>query len=281
MTHKELREISLTFRRLSSNFLNSTDSNASILIQRFKAYIDSTPFIADILRQTMAGIDYNYHDCFREKAHGGWNEIIPPVDERCHIKAMYDYLTAIVENGGNVLGAAMSYCHASGKFNDMIRRFLDASFKPLIDYINDEISKEMISLEEEKVLSMTQNIETVYGTVNQQGNGTIESKTYLLSPEAREIAELIDKILPCLEQLSDIPSDSIEDVKDDLQSIEEQIKSKSPKGNRLKKGVIGVKKFLSEFSMKLAVSLAATAVTQLDWTTLIAKVEEYIALLYL
>ncbi len=281
MTHKELREISLSFRRLSSNLLNSTESTASVIIQRFKTYIDGTPIIADIIKRAIDGIDYDYQECFRDHAHGGWSEISPPVDEKCHVKAMYDYLKVIVENGGNVLGVAMSYYHASGKFNDIIRRFLDAAFKPLIDYINDEISKEMILLEEEKAPTMTQNIETVYGTVNQQGNGTIASETYLLSPEAREITALIDRIMPCLDKLPDIPADAIEDVKDDLQSIEEQIKSKEPKGSRLKKGVNGIKKFLSDFSMKLAVSLAASTVTQLDWTTLIAKIEEYIALLHL
>lgn len=107
------------------------------------------------------------------------------------------------------------------------------------------------------------------------------SETYLLSPEAREITALIDRIMPSLDKLSDIPADAIEDVKDDLQSIEEQIKSKEPKGSRLKKGINGIKKFLSDFSMKLAVSLAASTVTQLDWTTLIARIEEYIVLLHL
>lgn len=162
MTHKELREISLSFRRLSSNLLNSTESTASVIIQRFKTYIDGTPIIADIIKRAIDGIDYDYQECFRDHAHGGWSEISPPVDEKCHVKAMYDYLKVIVENGGNVLGVAMSYYHASGKFNDIIRRFLDAAFKPLIDYINDEISKEMILLEEEKAPTMTQNIETVW-----------------------------------------------------------------------------------------------------------------------
>ena len=147
MTHKELREISLSFRRLSSNFLNSTDGTASALIQRFKSYIDNTPFIADIIKNAIDGIDYDYHECFIEKAYGGWNGISPPVDERCHIKAMYDYLTVIVEAGSNVRGAAMSYYYASGKFDDIIKCFLDAAFKPLVDYVNDEISKKMISLE--------------------------------------------------------------------------------------------------------------------------------------
>ena len=40
ITYSELRRISLDFRRLSSNFLNSTDDNAATMIQRFKKYID-------------------------------------------------------------------------------------------------------------------------------------------------------------------------------------------------------------------------------------------------
>lgn len=63
-TYKELREISLNFRRLSSNFLNSRDGDANILIQRFKNYIDETPFISDLITRTISGIDYDYHECF-------------------------------------------------------------------------------------------------------------------------------------------------------------------------------------------------------------------------
>lgn len=279
ITCKELREISLTFRRLSSNFLNSTDKDASTLIQRFKEYIDNTPFIAELIKKTTQGVEYDYLECFVQKAHGGWSEIRPPVNEACHIKAMYDYLSLIADNGGNVLGAAMSYYHSSNKFRDIIRSFLDSAFKPLIDYINDAISKEMIMLEEEKSPTMTQNIGQVYGTVNQQGSGAINSVTYVHSTEAKEIESLIERIIPSLDAITDIPVDAIDDVRDDLQSIEEQIKSQAPKKNRIQKALAGIKKFMGDFSMKVAVTTAASVVTHADWAALIGKVEEYIAIL--
>lgn len=278
-TYKELREISLSFRRLSSSFLNSTDSTASALIQRFKSYIDTTPFISTLIRNTISEVEYDYRDCFKKDVHGGWSEVVPPVDEACHVKAMYDYLYAIVEDGSKVLNAARSYYCSERKFTEIIRHFLDIAFKPLIDYINDAISKEMILVEEEKVTSITQNIEKVYGTVNQQGSGTIYSETHIYSAQVEQISELLGKILPSLDTITDLSEEALEDVRDDLQSIEEQIKSQSPKKSRLQKAVGGIKKFLGDFSMKLAVSLAASSVSQVDWEILINKVEEFIALL--
>lgn len=56
--------------------------------------------------------------------------------------------------------------------------FLENTVKPLINFINDEISKEMILLEDEKKTApMTQNIGTVNGPVIQQGSGSITLNT--------------------------------------------------------------------------------------------------------
>jgi len=280
ITYRELREMSLVFRRLSSNFLNSTDDTAQILIQRFKIYIDTTPFISELLRKTMDGVEYDFKECFASNAHGGWSEVRPPVDESCHIKAMYDYMSAIISNNANVRGVAISYYHSTNKFNDRIQNFLNNAFKPLIDYINDAISREMIIVEEENkkiTTPMTQNIENVHGTVIQQGTGNITSHTNIVNNEVQAILDLLDRILPSLEELhNDIPNDVLDDVKDDLFSVNEQLKSQSPKKNRLQKALAGIKKFMSDFSMKLAVSLAASSVTQTDWSVLISQIEVFI-----
>lgn len=63
-------------------------------------------------------------------------------------------------------------------YTDIIQRFLENTVKPLINFINDEISKEMILLEDEKKTApMTQNIGTVNGPVIQQGSGSITLNT--------------------------------------------------------------------------------------------------------
>lgn len=94
-----------------------------------------------------------------------------------------------------------------------------------------------------------------------------------------DITDLLAKILPSLDSLSDIPRDEIDNVKDDLESVEEQLASSAPKKNRLKKAVGGIKKFFADFSMKVAVSMAAGAVTSADWSMLIQKLEEYIGVI--
>lgn len=280
ITYNELRSISLDFRRLSSNFLNSTDDNAATMIQRFKKFIDDTSFIKELICNTIGNTDYDWQDCFRQSNHSGWHEVNVPVDEACHIKAMYDYLECIISNGSNILGVAMNYPHSQKSFDGIIQHFLDIAFKPLIDFINDAISKEMILTEEQKPSALTQNIGTVYGTVTQQGSGTIKSETTVNSGSSEQIAtieELIKKILPHLDDIHDIPKDSIDDVKDDIESIEEQISTSKPKKKRLQKAVDGVKKFFFDFSTQLAVALAVHAITTTDWTTLIATVERLIS----
>lgn len=281
ITYSELRELSLNFRRLSSNFLGSTQDTAKTQIQRFKSFIDATPFISRLLKNTITGIEYEYTLCFNKNdRYGGWSEMCPPVDEACHIKAMYDYMTVIIENGSNVLGAAMSYPHSDKKLNDIIRSFLDRAFKPLIDFINDAITREMIIAEEENkkaVPAMTQSIGNVHGTVIQQGTGSITSHTYIANGEVQTILDSLGKLLPSLDEVEDVPPEVIDDIKDDLLSVEEQLKSQPPKKSRLQKALAGIKKFASDFSIKLAVSLAATAVTQTDWSNLITQIEAFIS----
>lgn len=275
--YQELREISLDFRRLSSNFLNARNSNAAILIQRFKAYIDGTPFIADLIERTTSGVQYDYRDCFRDKVNGGWSDVIPPVDEASHVKAMYDYLSVIIQNGSNVLGVAMHYCASERNLDQIIRYFLEKAFKPLIDFINDAISKEIMMTETKQSQPiLTQKIENVYGTVNQQGSGTINSTTYVYPSQADQILELLSKIIPTIDMIADVPEIDKDNVKDDLLSIEEQIKTSAPRKSRLQRAIMGVKKFLGECSSKIAVSLATSTVTNLDWEMLIGKVEEFI-----
>ena len=158
--------------------------------------------------------------------------------------------------------------------------FLDIAFKPLIDFINDAISKEMILMEEQKPLGVTQNIGTVYGTVNQQGGGTINSETTVLAGNLDQIAEIekmIEKILPHLDDIPDIPKDAADDVKDDLESVKEQINAPAPKKKRLQKAIGGIKKFFGDFSPQLAAALAAHAITTTDWNAMIASVEKLIS----
>ena len=254
MNRLELRKLSLEFRRLSSNLLNSTNDTADINLSRFLKFIDGNELISGIIQDKISGVDYDFKECY-DIGSADWADYTPPVDEACHIKAQYDYLNFINnENTVNVRSQAMNYCWSDKKINTIIQNFLDMAFKPLIDYI--------------------QNIETVNGSASQQNSGVIN--TYNTTNDTSSMLELIDKLLASLPEIQGVDAEEIENVKDDLEMVQEQLKLDNPKKNRIGKALVGIKKFAGDFSMKLAVTLAAGAVTGADWGMLLQQLENFI-----
>ena len=119
-----------------------------------------------------------------------------------------------------------------------------------------------------------QNIETVNGSASQQNSGVIN--TYNTTNDTSSMITLIDKLLESLPAIQGVDAEEIENVKDDLEMIQEQLKNNVPKKKRIEKALTGIKKFASDFSMKLAVTLAAGAVTGADWSMLLERVESFI-----
>ena len=278
MNRLELRKLSLEFRRLSSNLLNSTDDTADINLSRFLKFINGNELISGIIQDKISGVDYDFKKCYTIGC-SGWADYNPPEDEACHIKAQYDYLNFINnENTVNVRSQAMNYCWSDKKINIIIQNFLDMAFKPLIDYINDQLSMEMIVYDEEKKAmggnTYIQNIETVNGSASQQNSGVIN--TYNTTNDTGSMLELIDKLLASLPEIQGVDAEEIENVKDDLEMVQEQLKTDNPKKNRIGKALVGIKKFAGDFSMKLAVTLAAGAVTGADWGMLLQQLENFI-----
>lgn len=278
MNRLELRRLSLEFRRLSSNLLNSTDDTADINLSRFLKFIDENELISKFIKDKISGVDYDFMKCYAIGC-SGWASFNPPEDEACHIKAQYDYLLFINnEDKVNVRGQALRYCWSSRKINDNIQSFLDMAFKPLINFINDQLSMEMLVYdEEEKVMggnTYIQNIETVNGAANQLNSGVINTAN--TTNDINSMLTLIDKLLSSLAEIQGIDTEEIENVKDDLEIVQEQLKSDIPKKTRIRKALIGIKKFVCDFSMKLAVTIAAGAVTGTDWNMLLRQVENFI-----
>ena len=276
ISYTELRYTSLDFRRKSSDLLNSTYENASIQLQRFKRYIDDTQIIKEIIQRKVDNVAFDYRQCFVGNSLNGWRKLQIPVDEASHIKAMYDYMEYLIASGESIMQIALSYSHET-KITEAIRDFYCDAFKPLIDFVVDELSKEMILEEEQKLTgtSFTQNIGTVYGSANQQLTGSITANTYV-SPEAVELSNLIDEFLIFLNSLENIDIDLVEDARDDLEAIAEQLVAESPKKRRLEKAIEGIKSFAQQVSTQVAVSTASATLENLDWNLLIEKIQMFI-----
>ncbi|MHB1127893.1 MAG: hypothetical protein ACYC2T_13240 [Bacillota bacterium] len=275
ISYRELRTLSLDFRRTSSNLLNSDDDNADVNMRRFKIFIHETPFINQVLHNVMDGVDYDFRKCFHIE-DSGWHSIEIPVNEKLHIKAQYDYMTFIIENDRcSVADLAMRFPHTSDRWVDIIQSFINDAFKPLIDYINDAISKEIILLEEEQkqTPSMVQNIGSVYGSAVQ--GFTITSTNVTNVNDNEKLIEMLGQAINALAYIN-APEDIKADLQDDIEVVSEQIASPTPKKNRLNKALAGIKKFAAEFGMKVAVSTAAGAVTGFNWHKFIQIIETFV-----
>ena len=125
------------------------------------------------------------------------------------------------------------------------------------------------------MITMTQNIENVNGNVVQQQSGNIAINTNT-GVSGEDLNGLIEKIISSLSAIKDVDTEEVDSVKDDLESLQEQIQSPTPKKNRMQKALNGVQKFFSDFGMKVAVTVAAKVVTSQDWTALIQQAQLFI-----
>jgi hypothetical protein len=278
--YTEMSKRSLSFRRISSNLLQSEHETADVNLARFVKFIDEDTFISKWIHDAIDNLDYDFKDCFPVGNFEGWAEVSIPVEEACHLKAQYDYLHYILALPGDhhVLGQGMRYLWQSRNFDDIVRNFIEMAFKPMINSITDAMSMEMITMKENEAVPATMNIGTVNGNaILQTGEGTINA-TANITNESKELVSLIDRLLPELEKLQGTaPADDIESVKDDLEVLKEQAQSKEPKPSRMKKALAGIKNFGKDVLVKLAVSLTSTAILQTDWPVLIQQAETFIS----
>lgn len=274
---KQLKLLSLDFRRKSSQLLNSDQHDVDVNLCRFVDFIESTPLLNNIVHSVVDVTDFDFKECFLIDG-GSWIEIQVPIDENKHIKAMYDYANYIANSENESIEyQARRYPCSSKKWSEMIQNYLNDAIKPLIDFINDSISKEIILVQQEgNVVSMTQNIETVNGNVVQQQRGKVNITNQTGIP-GEDLNALIEKIMASLSEIKDVDTEEVDSVKDDLESLQEQIQSPEPKKNRMQKALNGVQKFFSDFGMKVAVTVAAKTVTAQDWTALIQQAGLFIS----
>ena len=91
---------------------------------------------------------------------------------------------------------------------------------------------------------------------------------------------LLEKIINSLDTFNEINKEMLDNVRDDLESIQEQIVSDNPKKNRLQKALNGIKIFVGQLPVNIVASTAANAITSADWASLIQYIETFISFLH-
>lgn len=240
---KKYKSIFLDFRRISSELLTTTYNNPNTPLYRFKNYIDNTPIIKEIIDNEIKGVDYDFKNCFEIKDFGGWDYINIPVARNEHIKAMYDYLTYIVDNKLEVLNVASKYHHLGNKITDILRDFLDMAFKPLINFIVDELSKIIMIEEGEQMKGI--NITGNQGVINVADKGSaIHSNNQITINDIDKIIELCNSLKKEVSNL-DIEQELKDNLVDDFDIVQEQLSNNIEKPSRLKRAFTNIKNFLT------------------------------------
>lgn len=251
MDLKEYRKISLEFRRVASNLLKTDYRDGNVPLIRFKKYIDNTETIKTMIDNKISNVEYDCNQFIKNDS--GWNYINTPILEEEHIKAMYDYMTYLIDNNISVERIALGFLCDSKKITAHIQYFIDQAFKPLIDFINDGLSAIIIMLEEEK---MGINVSNNHGIVNvANNNSNIESDNIINYNDLSEISKIISTIIDNLKQI-DISDEERENITDDMEVIKEQLECSIEKPARLKKAFANIKSFLTNAAL-----LTSTGIT--------------------
>lgn len=238
---KEYRSISIEFRRIASNLLKIRNTDGNIPVIRFKDYIDNNKIIHKIIADKIDNTQYDFHE-YVTKGFSGWNKIDAPVEENKHIKAMYDYLSYIVDNKISLDRIAFTFQCSSNKINDILQNFVELAFKPLIDFISDELSKTIIMMGEDKMnIDMSNN----QGSINLANHGSsINSNTTINKTDFDKMIEIIDIIISDIKKL-EFDSEEKENITDDMEVIKEQLQCSVEKPTRFKKAFNNAKAFLT------------------------------------
>lgn len=253
----EYRKTSLTFRRIASNMLNSTYDERNLQLIRFRKFIQENKIISAIIEEKIndAKVQENF---ISAEDDGYWYTVNIPIDESEHIKSIYYYLIDITKEEKDLTGIAGRFYHNSKKFNDVIRSYLERVFKPLVDFIVDSLSMEMMIMEPEKnETHIHQSIKNNYGTAN-VAQGNICSTNNANINDIDNIIKLISEVKGAIQNIEEIDEEEKEEVFDDLEIMQEQVQSDKPKYIKLKKAYQGVKTFIDKLPKHLTEAILIT-----------------------
>ncbi len=263
MNYLQITEISHDFRHYSSQLFRSNYNDGKVNLKRFNNYINSQPYILDLISKSIEGIEYNYQDCFHFRDHGHWMEINKPVDEKEHIKAMYDLIQFMVSDDRNFGNVFHSYL-ADGNLNERMKSFMKSCFIDLYHFINNDINKQLNLLKprENKGMIVNQHINTNYGPINTVETGTIHSSNNI-DTKVTELQGLINHIESLLPS-QPLSQEVQEDLVDDLEVVREQLAAETPSMSKLRKVQRNIGSFLSNLPKGIALgSEFISAVTTL------------------
>lgn len=219
-----LKEIITDFENYSKNLLNTSIEKVDADLYRFKNYIDNTVIIKTILDECFSNSTVNYEDYFFTKLTNMNFKI--PLNEKDHMKAIYDYIAMIIENNITVFNIAALYHYESRKVDEILRNFVSDIIFPLINFISNSLTKKLMQYDDiYPIVTLNANNSPVY--FHSTGNQYVK---YEQNNDMIEINNLINKIINLIDDNKELDST---ELLDDIKLMQETINKDDLNKNRI------------------------------------------------
>lgn len=249
LNRAELRKIMYDFNSISNRLLQADYNDHTGVVSKFVAFIKATPIIYDYVLDC-GTCEQNLDNEFQEVGHsygrcifalGDTNE-----EEVRNVFAILDY---IAEKGVNVYYAIATGYTSSNKYQDRVKAFNNRVAMVLIRHIENYLTKVGIDMGiDEKV---TYSITVSNGQVNIASDNATITATNNVGVDLAQLDTLISNVRSAA---VGITGEDAETLSDNLEVIEEQVKSDKPKKGFIKTAIAGIKalKGTVEFSAAVA-----------------------------
>lgn len=177
MKSVDIKKVILQHNNFASAVMNTNYQTREDTISAYKNFIDSNELVASIIAPIKAA-SLDAPDLFKKNYNGVSVYSDPDIIKDKAI--LYKHLTYMTENTMKLKFYAHSIFFTSKKYNDAIRRLLETSVLPIINYIQLKLSELLTEAEdEEKRVQSTpiHNGDIFYGNNNQKvENGSASMK---------------------------------------------------------------------------------------------------------
>lgn len=237
---KELQKISYDFRSMASRVLNAHFNEVASIIGMLIAFIDKTPLLKSYIDSCpfVSSDEQIQEDIKAVIGSFGRNMLSTGNTPEEEVAYTYRLLKVVRENPEAIFMIGNGYC-SSNKYQDMTKAFGNYIIHPFVDTIQGHLMHIGIDMGMDE--NNQYNITVSGGQVNiSQDNSTLNAiQNNDSGLDASEIQRLIDSIIGAM-NTEKVPDGQIDEIKDTLLCIKEELTKKSPQKSIVKMLLTGL-----------------------------------------
>ena len=242
---KELRKISLEFRKVASSLLNTDYDEGVDNLKRFMNYINGQPIINDFIEKNN-NKQFKIDDVLHSRGYR--DRFLIPHDKSEEIAFVFQLLNYAVDNINDYYFLARGYS-SDTKFQSHVDAFNKNVVNPFVNHIVSYLEEIAIDIGEDENNTTTINISG--GNLRQfnfaQGQSTLVANQVNNSNDIDEIQKLTAELFQLISK-EEIDYESKEEIKESIEMMEQQMKTEKPKKGLLRTLLNGLIGFTSLFS---------------------------------